>query len=227
MEERNGRFPTVAEDLDEGGWRDQDRAGHRPVGDVAVPGRRPRAQTTVDDDERVISACDERTVREGRRRHRVTSLDARLAIEAFLMETSVDGVRASVGGVESPPDLREANVVLSSTQRARPMARGERRGFVQEEQLREPPGLHQRRPMPASEPEPARDPPLDGVSTTDPPFVVVQTPSVAVHEPAGGRRDQLAERRDPVLQRHRRCLPSRAVGEGGVEPPRPVKDTGT
>ena len=55
--------------------------------------------------------------------------------------------------------------------------------------------------LPAAELEPARDPalPRSGGGSAR---LVVQAPAVAVHEPARGIGDELAERRDPVLQRH-------------------------
>jgi hypothetical protein len=55
--------------------------------------------------------------------------------------------------------------------------------------------------MPVAEAEPARDPSRAGVAATDPAVVVVQAPTVPVHEPARGIGDELAERRHPVLQR--------------------------
>src|SRR2546430_13839059 len=86
------------------------------------------------------------------------------------------------------------------------MAGGERGGLVEEEQLGEPAGPHQRRPVPAAEPQPARDPPLPCVGAADAPGFVVQTAAVAVHEPARGIGDELAERRHPVPARHRVTL---------------------
>ena len=50
--------------------------------------------------------------------------------------------------------------------------------------------------------ESARDPALGGVASPDPPVAVVEAAAVAVDEPARGVRDQLAERRDAVLERH-------------------------
>ena len=83
------------------------------------------------------------------------------------------------------------------------MAGGERRRLVEEEQLREPARLQQPRPLPAPELEPAGDPALDREAAADPAGLVVQAAAVAVDEAAGRVRDQLPERRDAVLQRHR------------------------
>jgi hypothetical protein len=83
---------------------------------------------------------------------------------------------------------------------------GERRRLVEEEQLREAAGLHQWLAMPAPEPEAASDPAPGGVVSADPTGSVVEAAPVAVHEPSRGVGDQLAERRDPVPERHGHTL---------------------
>ena len=82
------------------------------------------------------------------------------------------------------------------------MPGGERGRFVEEEQLREAPGPQQRAAPPVAELEPARDPAAAVVAAADAPFVVVEAATVPVHQAARGVGDELAERRDPVLQRH-------------------------
>jgi hypothetical protein len=57
--------------------------------------------------------------------------------------------------------------------------------------------------MPVAEAEPARDPSRAGVATTDPAVVVVEAPTVPVHEPARGICDEFTEWGDAILQRHR------------------------
>jgi hypothetical protein len=119
------------------------------------------------------------------------------------VKLSVYRIGTDLSGVHRAPDRREADVILASTQGARAVARGERGRLVQEEQLGEPAGLQQRRSMPIAEAEPARDPSRAGVATTDPASVVVEAATVPVHEPARGIGDELTERGDAVLQRHR------------------------
>jgi SAM-dependent methyltransferase len=88
------------------------------------------------------------------------------------------------------------------------MARGEGRGLVEEEQLREPPGLHQRLAVPPTELEATSDPAADAVGSPDPPVLVVQAPAVPIHETSCTIGDHLAEWRDPVRQRHRITIPT-------------------
>jgi hypothetical protein len=78
----------------------------------------------------------------------------------------------------------------------------ERGRLVEEEELGEASRLQQRVPAPAAELEPAGDPALRRPAPADPPGGVVQAAAVAVDEAARRIGDQLAERRDPVLQRH-------------------------
>ena len=62
--------------------------------------------------------------------------------------------------------------------------------------------LQQPAPLPAAELEAARDPAFAGVAPADAPGLVVEAASIAVDQAARGIGDQLAERRDPVLERH-------------------------
>jgi hypothetical protein len=82
------------------------------------------------------------------------------------------------------------------------MSGREGRRLVEEEELGEPARLEQRPALPPSELEPARDPAPAVVPPADPPGRVVEAAAVPVDEAAGRVRDQLAERRDAVLQRH-------------------------
>ena len=118
------------------------------------------------------------------------------------MELRVDGISSDRLVVSSPPHLGKADVVLATAQRARPVTGGERRRLIQEEELREPAGLHERGSVPATKFEPTRDPAPAGVSAPDPPRCVVQASTIAVHEPSCRMRDQLAGGRDSVLERH-------------------------
>ena len=113
-------------------------------------------------------------------------------------------MKALVDLVGARADERhEPVVVLAPAERAGPVAGGERGRLVEEEQLREPARLQQPRPLPALELEPAADPALDGEAAPDPAGLVVEAAAVAVDETPGRVGDQLAERRDAILQRHR------------------------
>jgi len=104
------------------------------------------------------------------------------------------------------------DVVLSPAERARPVPCRERGRLVEEEELGEEPGMEELPSLPAFELEPARDPALRGVTAPDPPGRVVEAAAVPVDEPAARARDQVAERRDAILERHR---PQRREGAAG------------
>src|SRR5207245_10304846 len=81
------------------------------------------------------------------------------------------------------------------------MARGQRSGLVEEEQL----GVltrHHDRAVSSLELQQADDPALDGEGTADALRGVVQAAAVAHERAAGWRGDQLAEWRDAILKRH-------------------------
>jgi hypothetical protein len=138
------------------------------------------------------------------------------------VELRVD--RVGIGekaGVQVPPQILQPNEVASSAERARSVSGGERGRFVEEEQFREPAGLHQRPAVPASELEATPDPPTRGVVSPDPAVLVVEAAAVAVHESPRGIGDQLAERRDPVPVRHHATIVAvptvrRSAGETGA-----------
>src|SRR6186997_2044673 len=119
------------------------------------------------------------------------------------MQARVDAVGPGRSRMQRSPDPDEPHVVVAPAERAGSMPGGERRGFIQEEQLGEPAGLEERGTMPSLEPQPAPDPSLPRVAAADVTVVVVEAPTVAVQQPASRIRDQLAEGRDPVLERHR------------------------
>jgi hypothetical protein len=138
------------------------------------------------------------------------TLSARDRVVALDVQLLIDRAGADLTRVREVPQLDEANVVLPTAERARSMSGGERRRFIEEEQLGEAARLHQRAAMPATESQPACDPALPVEPATDAPALVVQTTAVPIDEAACGICDQVAERRDPVLQWHRtifRCRP--------------------
>src|SRR5262245_54845104 len=139
--------------------------------------------------------------------------------ETLGVQPGIDRVRASLAVVELAPERGEAVVVLVPAERTRPVPGGERGRLVEEEELREAAGLHQRAALPAAKLEPARDPALAVEAASDPARRVVEAAAVAVDEAASRIRDKLAERRDAVLQRHGsaallRC--TEQLGAGGV-----------
>src|SRR5262245_60988516 len=88
----------------------------------------------------------------------------------------------------------------------------ERRRLVEEEQLGELAGLQERRAVPVLVDEAARDPALDLVAAADPPLRVVEAAAVPVDEPTRLRRDEVAERRDTVLEGHAPVVPATLGG---------------
>src|SRR5262249_37907167 len=106
----------------------------------------------------------------------------------------------------------EAAVIRVPTLGARPVTGGERGRLVEEEEAGVATRRHRPiRPVTAAKFQPAGDPPLHLPLPPDDSAVVVQAPAVGVHEAALRRREQLAERRHPVLSRHqivRTILPS-------------------
>ena len=120
-------------------------------------------------------------------------------VDALDVELGVDRVGAVPAGMQTQPERYESVVVLPPAQGARPVAGGERSCLVEEEELREAAGLHQRLAVPAAELEPARDPALPVEAAPDPSRGVVEAAAVTVDEPAGGIGDELPERRHTVL----------------------------
>ena len=134
----------------------------------------------------------------------VVSLHARLGVVALPMQLCVDRIGSDLPRMDVAPQLAEPLVVGTATQGARTVTGSERRRLVEEEELREATRLQQRGSVPAAELEPARDPASDGEAPADPTLVVVEASAVPVDQAARWIGDQLPERRDTVLQRHRR-----------------------
>lgn len=133
--------------------------------------------------------------------------------ETLRVEPRID--RVGIGErtwVQVPPEILQSNVVGTAAERTRAMPGGERGRFVEGEQFREAGGLHQWLAVPVAELEAAPDPTTRRVVSPDPPALVVEAASVAVHESPRGAGDQLAERRDPVPERHRATIVRRADG---------------
>src|SRR4029077_7338049 len=102
------------------------------------------------------------------------ALGLRDRVDPLEVQLGVDGVGADLAGMDLPPDLAEAVVVLPPAQRTGPMARGKGGGLVQEEQLGEATGLHHRAALPAAELEPAGNPAAAVVAPPDSLLGIVQ-----------------------------------------------------
>jgi len=139
------------------------------------------------------------------------------------MKLRVDRVGPDLIGMELTPEGREAVVVGAPTQRAWAMSRCERRRLVEEEELGETTRLKKWTSLPAPELEPTGDPALSGEAPPNASGRVVEAAAVSVHEAAGRIRDELAERRDPVLHRHLGVYRTRTARHGRSRPPRRVR----
>jgi len=136
----------------------------------------------------------------------VVPLPACLAVVSLPMELRVDLVGADLPRVEVAPQRAEPLVVPAAAECTRAMPGSERGRLVEEEELGELARLEQRMTVPAAEGQAAGDPASPVVAPADPPVRVVETASVAVDEAARRIRDELAERRDAVLERHCRTV---------------------
>ena len=109
---------------------------------------------------------------------------------------------AGVGPVQSKDQPTAWASYIHVSDAAGAVARGERSRFVQEEQLGEAAGPHQRVTAPVAESKTARDPPPAGEPPPDSAGLVVQAASVAVHQATRGVGDQLSERGHTILEGH-------------------------
>ena len=168
VEQRDHRPPAVPEDLDRR-WRRYQlgRRARWARGRPGIAGRRPAEEFPAPNQSWLAVVEDERPVRQFVERCVVVTLAAGVGIEPFAVELRVDRVGARLSRVDPAPDLDEPVVVLAPAERARPVAGGERGRLVQEEQLGEAAGLHQRFAVPSAEPEPTGDPPFAVVAAAD------------------------------------------------------------
>jgi hypothetical protein len=202
MDERHKWPPAEAKHGDERGWRDH--LGVRTARSANarhIPTRCPREELRAQHEMRGSASQDERTIGEIVERRVVVTLRARVGIDAFQVKLRVDRV-----GPAGPRELEETDVILAATERARTVPGGERRDLVEKEELGEPPRLQQRLTVPTAELQLTRDPALAVVTAANLPVAVVETTAVAVDQPARRIRDELAERRDAVLEWHEESL---------------------
>jgi hypothetical protein len=179
VEARHGALRRAAPYLQERGRCDDEglsARGTRPATGIARS--RPLEKLSPEHQERRAALEDERAVGKLRERRSVQTVPARGRVDPLDMELRVDRVRARGTGVKLAPDLGEADVVLASAQRARPVPGGEGGRLVEEEELRELAGLQEGAAVPPAEREPAGDPALPVVAAADATRVVVQAPAV-------------------------------------------------
>jgi len=94
-------------------------------------------------------------------------------VQAFGVQPPVDQVGGGLARMLLGPAADELVVVRAAAQGARTVAGRQRGRLVQEEQLGESAGLHQRCAMPAAEAQPAGDPPAARVRPADPALGIV------------------------------------------------------
>ena len=174
---------------------------------LLVAARRPAQEGASEHEPGRAVEQDERSVRELLRLPLVHAPPGDAVSEPLQMEPPVELV-----GARRAREAEEAAVVRVPALGARPVSCGERSGVVEEEEARVAARRHRSaRPPATAELQPAGDPPLRLPLPPDDPGLVVEAATIAVDEPALGRLDQLAERRDAVAQRHqtvRTILPS-------------------
>jgi hypothetical protein len=203
VEERDERLPFGAQERDERGRSDQLRGAiPRARLGTDVPGRSPPEQARAEHQERGAALQDERSVWKVGELHRVQAVSACPRVETLAVELCVDRVRSGLARVERAPHPREVLVVRTAAERAGPVAGGERRCLVQEEELGEATGLEERVAPPAPEREAARDPALSAVAASQVAAPVVEAAAISVHESARRFGDELAERGHPIADRH-------------------------
>jgi hypothetical protein len=145
---------------------------------------------------------NERTVRELVERRVVPELSARPWVDPLAVELRVDRVRSDLARVQLAPDPGEAVEVLAAAEGARAVAGREGSCLVEEEELGKAAGLEEWPALPAAELELAGNPALAVVAPADATGRIVEAAPVSVDQSTRRVRDQLTERRDPVLQRH-------------------------
>lgn len=144
---------------------------------------------------------DEGAVRKFRVLGRVADLAA-LARDAVAVQDAVerpDFMGCAMGRV---PESAEPPVILSPAFAARPMAGGQRRGLVEKEEFGVSPRCHERATT-ALEVKQAGDPGVMGPAAAAKGPVFVVKDSAIAHETAARRMgDNVACRKNPVLQGH-------------------------
>jgi hypothetical protein len=201
MEERHERVPAGAEDCEKRRRRDHGGGALVAPGPaLQVPGRRPAPEIRSEHEPRLALLQDEGAVRQLGDRRLVKAPLIRSRIETLGVELGVDRVGSDLARMQVAPDREQLVIVLAAALRTGAMAGGERRHLVEEEELGVAARLDERTSPSSAELEPARNPPLDRVAAANATLGVVEAAAIAVDEAAGGIGDQVAKRRNPVLE---------------------------
>ena len=202
MQKRDERIPARAQHRDQQRRRDHDSPplGPRPRRDIAV--RRPPQQPVAAHKPWLSGVEHERAVGEVAKRRRVAPLGACRQVEALGVQPRVHLVGGRPAAAGTRADVQEAVVVGSPAEGAGAVAGGKRGRLVEKEQLGEPARPQQAPALPAAEFKLARDPAPAVVVAADSAGGVMQAAAISIDETPARVGDQLAEWRDPVLERH-------------------------
>ena len=187
MEERHERAPAGVQHCEERRRRDHEGltlVASRPA--LQIPGGRPAPEIRSEREPRLTLLQDEGAVRQLSDRRPVEAPLLRSRIETLGVQLGVDRVGSDLTRMQIAPDREQLVVVLSPAFRTRTMAGCERGHLVEEEELRVAARLDERASPASAELEPARDPPLDPISTANATLGVVKAAAIAVDEAAGG-----------------------------------------
>ena len=203
MDERHERAPAGAQHREKRRRRDHERfARGAPCPRCDIPGGRPAPEIRSEHEPRLALLQDEGAVRE---------LSDRRAVEAPLVRSPDRGARRGAGRrsrrlrsgpdagrARSRPDGRSPRAGTPHRGGGRLRARSPRRGRRAPCSGRAAAVGFCRRPRNSSRHAIQR---FTAKRRRMRPCGIVKAAAIAVHEAAGGVRDQIAERRDPVLER--------------------------
>lgn len=156
---------------------------------------------------------DERTVRQGAKPGLPALLAAGADIHAFTMHLCIDvpRTRRRIERLRGLPGVLPGSKGAVPAFAAGPVAGSDGGGFVEEEQFRIAPWRHDVT-MPSAKFQPADQPGLQRPAPrAELPVFVMQDAAIAHEAAAFGNGDDIAQRRDAVLQRHG------SGGEGGLQ----------
>ena len=202
MDEWDKRRPAGAQQREQGRGRDHERfavGASWPA--VDIPGRCPAPEIRSEHEPRLAVLQDEGPVRQLSDRRRVKAPFLRVRIETLGVQLGVDRIGSHLARMQVAPDRDQTVVVLAPALRTGAVAGGERGHLVEEEQLRVAARLQKGAAPAAAELEPARDPAFHRVAAANAALGVVERAAIAVDEAPGRVGDQLAQGRDPVLER--------------------------
>ena len=121
-----------------------------PGRSICVPRGRPTKELGSNHDPRSRISQHERTIGQIRHGRPIKPAAPSVGCQPLGMELHIHRVGADMSTMKLQPERLEANVVLTTAERTRPMAGGERGRLVEEEELCEPAGLEERSSLPAA-----------------------------------------------------------------------------